>query len=112
MGKSPLDIFFGLGDKATGGDPKRKADFDYYMLWIIFFAFVTVFVSNLYSFIKTLNLASLGWAVVVFGVLWFQYYTLKSVREGRVLMKKMDYVKVSDKKESVKDMIKGFDNGD
>ena len=48
INKSPMDFFFSLGEKATKGDPKRKADFDYCMLWIIFLAFTSIFIGNIW----------------------------------------------------------------
>ena len=34
--KNPLEIFFSIGEKVTGGDPKKMMDWNYYMLWIMF----------------------------------------------------------------------------
>lgn len=75
-----LDAFFKLGDKVTGGDPKRKLSFDYYMLWTMFLAFFSILLSNLWDFYKFQSLASLGWAFVMVAILWFQYNALKGVR--------------------------------
>ena len=110
--KSPLDIFFNLGNKITKGDQKRKADFDYYMLWIIFVAFFSIFVDNLYFFIKTLQISKLGWAIVIFGILWFQYFGLKMSYESRKLMKTMINYDKKEKIENVSEMIKGFAKND
>jgi len=110
--KSPLEFFFSLGDKVTGGDPRRKADFDYYMLWIMFFAFTTVLVSNLVDFFNNLDFAKLGWSFVMFAILWFQYYTLKTAREARKysrLMPKKDEV---EKVESPEEMMNSFKEED
>jgi len=110
--KSPLDIFFNLGNKITKGDQKRKADFDYYMLWIIFVAFFSIFVDNLYFFIKTLQISKLGWAIVIFGILWFQYFGLKMSYESRKLMKTVINYDKKEKIENVSEMIKGFAKND
>jgi len=49
--KSPLDLFFKMGEKVTRGDPERQADFIYYMVWILFSAFLIMFASNAYRLI-------------------------------------------------------------
>lgn len=117
--KNPLDIFFSLGDRVTKGDPKRKADFDYCMFWIIFLAFLSILLSNLWNFIKTLNLVSLGWSFVMFGILWFQYQALKQMRDSRKLIKELlnkspdkdAIADVMEKVEPVDEMLKDFKNG-
>ena len=106
--KNPLDMFFSLGEKVTKGDPKRKANFDYSMLWVIFLAFFSILVDSLYIFFRTLQVSKLGWAFVMFGILWFQYFALKSAYEGRKLMKNMTIEKEPEKIENVKDMFKSF----
>lgn len=107
---SPLDLFFGLGDKVTKGDPYRKALFDYYLLWMIFMAFFIVLLSDLWAFYKTLNFTSLGWGLVVLGILWFQYFTLKYARQGVISMKNIKQgIKVSKVDEvSPEEMLKEF----
>ena len=102
-------MFFSLGDKVTGGDPKRKANFDYAMLWIIFLAFFSIFADNLYMFITTLQISKLGWAIVIFGIMWFQYFGLKTAYEGRKFMKNMPSDEEPDKIEGIKEMLDGFD---
>ena len=108
---SPLNFFFSLGDKVTKGDARKKADFDYYMLWVMFFAFSTVLVSNIVDFIKNLDFAKLGWGFVMFAILWFQYYTLKTAREARKYNKLVPNKNEVEKVESPDDMMKGFENG-
>lgn len=112
---NPLDMFFKLGDKVTGGDPMRKADWDYYMLWIMFFAFFSIFLSNLYQFFFVeQRLYYLGWSFVMLAILWFQYFGLKGAREFRKLMKtNMANLKKESKKkplkvETKKEMMEGF----
>jgi hypothetical protein len=110
--KDPISFFFSLGDKVTKGNPQRKADFDYYMLWIIFIAFVTVLVSYIRSFIMTLDFGKLGWGVVIFGILWFQYFTLKGAREARKYIKSIPQTPKNEEKdekiEDVDEMVESF----
>lgn len=107
--KNPLDMFFALGDKVTRGDPKRKADFDYYMLWIIFLAFFSILIGNIWEFFQTQKLANLGWAAVMVGILWFQYNGLKQFYGMRKMMKAQEgKPKQEIKIESVNEMLKEF----
>lgn len=110
--KSPLDMFFNLGNKVTGGNPEKKADFDYYMLWVIFCAFLTILLDNLWIFINTFQFSKLGWAFVMFGILWFQYYGLKMAYEARKLRKEFldkGYGSEDDEKiESPQEMMASF----
>ena len=80
---NPLEFFFSIGDKVTKGNPKKLADWNYYMMFIIFIAFVTVLVSYITSFIQTQSIRSLGWAFVMIGILWFQYNGLKLMYDQR-----------------------------
>lgn len=103
--KNPIEFFFSLGDKATKGDPIRKATFDYALLWVMFVAFFSVLISNLISFIKlvpydwTGSLKHLGWTFVMLAILWFQYSGLKTAFETRKMMIKF---KPKDKQETLK----------
>jgi len=111
---SPLEMFFALGDKVTKGDPQRKADYDYYMLWIIFLAFFGIFFGNLRSFFSTREYQFLGWALFGLAIMWFQYFNLKMSWQMRRLQKKAridaEEQKDEDSKniESVEDMLKEF----
>lgn len=107
--KNPMEIFFSLGDKITKGDAKRKADFDYYLLWVMFVAFLTILISNFIDFIKNMDFAKLGWALVMFAVVWFQYYNLKMAREARKLSKSNPKKEDDDKIDDFKSMINNFD---
>lgn len=80
-----LEFFFSIGDKVTKGNPKKLADWNYYMMFVIFIAFFTVLVSYATNFIQTQSIRSLGWAFVMIGILWFQYYGLKTLYEQRKL---------------------------
>ena len=101
--KSPIDAFFSLGDKVTKGDPVRKAGFDYYLMWIIFFGFLLILYSNVNAFIQSSDIKYLGWAGVIGAILWFQYGSMKMARMAYKMMKKqeagVDYNKVDDVKE-------------
>ena len=82
---NPIESFFKLGDKVTGKDPKKMADWNYYMMFVIFIAFFTVLISYVTNFIQTQSIRSLGWAFVMIGILWFQYNGLKIMYEQRKL---------------------------
>jgi len=85
--RNPMEMFFKLGDKVTGGDPKRMMDWNYYMLWIIFVAFFGIFTGNIWEFIQFQKLANLGWAMFGLAIMWFQYGSLKQTYGARKLMK-------------------------
>lgn len=104
--KSPIDAFFALGDKVTKGDPARKAQFDYYLMWIIFIGFVMILVSNLLSFFQTYNAKYLGWTLVIGAIIWFQYGSMKTARQVMTLMAKQKAGTTFDEIESVNDMLK------
>ena len=108
--KSPLDMFFALGDKVTKGDPERKADYDYYMLWVIFLAFFGVFFGNLRNFWITHEFQFLGWTLFGFAIMWFQFFNLKSMWDFRKTKKEMNnnQEEKSEDIESVEDMLNGF----
>ena len=103
--KSPFELFFKLGDKITKGDIKRKTDYDYYMLWIMFLAFFTLLISNFLKFIQTNNIMNLAWSFVMVAILWFQYSSLKSVYELRKMLK----TNIPDKLISEQEMLKDFE---
>lgn len=104
--KNPMDMFFSIGNKVTKGDPQRKAAFDYYLMWIMFLAFLMIMLSNINSFVATGRYSFLGWALVICAILWFQYWSLGMAREARKMMAKqkagIDYNKVEDVKEMLK----------
>ena len=110
---NPMDFFFSLGDKVTRGDPKRKADFDYYMLWIIFLAFFSILIGNLYNFFFVeQSLTYIGWSFVMLGILWFQYNGLKQFYGMRKMMKETKNKPQPPMKiESFDEMLKGFEKG-
>lgn len=109
---SVLDMFFSLGDKVTGGDPARKMDFDYYMLWIIFLAFAFIFIGNIYKFFfGGYQLQYLGWSFFGLAIMWFQYFNLKNSYAIRKMQKEARET-IGDSKEheieDVGDMLDGF----
>ena len=112
--KSPLDMFFALGDKVTKGDPERKADFDYYMLWVIFLAFFGVFFGNIRNFFSTYEFQFLGWSLFGLAIMWFQFFNLKNMWQMRKTIKSQPKAKVVEEKniESVEDMLAEFNNED
>src|SRR5690606_10556949 len=106
--KSPIDFFFTLGEKATKGDPKRKAKFDYYLLWIMFVAFFSILISNLLSFIDLVNidlwgsLKYLGWTGVMAAIIWFQYAGLKGARDVKKAIDGMKKEEIPQETEELK----------
>lgn len=107
--KNPMDLFFSLGEKVTGGDPKRVADFNYAMLWIIFGAFAMIFFGNIWNFITTYELHYLGWSAFAIAIMWFQYNALKSQRDMRKMIKNVKPGKKEMKIESEEEMLKEFE---
>jgi len=105
--KSPIEMFFKLGDKVTGGDPKRLLDWNYSMLWIMFIAFLTILIGNLIEFYKFQKLANLGWSFVMLAIIWFQYQGLKATYEQRKLFKKLQG-EPKEQLETEKDMLNEF----
>lgn len=108
--KNPMDFFMSLGTKVTKGDPVRKMDFDYYFMWIIFLAFTTILISNLYDFFfVSQRFSSIGWAAVMLGIIWFQYHTLTQFYEMRKAMRlRAKEPEPEMKIESMEDMLEGF----
>ena len=120
--KNPIGMFFKLGDKVTKGDPKRKADFDYYMLWVMFLAFFSIFISSIITGIKLVQaneiwqaLRSFGWAFIMIAILWFQFFALKQTWITRNNMRNLSMITDNKPKEdlpfeedSVEDMMKEF----
>jgi len=113
--KNPMDIFFNLGNKVTRNDPGRMADFNYAMMWIMFIAFFSILLTNVFTFIKLVStdlwlaLRALAWAFVMLAILWFQYNALKQQREIRKNIKltysKLKESKPEEKKELVENSV-------
>ena len=101
-----------MGEKVTGGDPKRMMDWNYYMLWIIFIAFFGIFTGNLWEFYQFQKLANLGWALFGLAIMWFQYGSLKQTYDMRKMMKnQVDEPPKMVKVESFDKMLEDFKNG-
>jgi len=108
--KSPIQWFFELGDKITGGDPLKAQDFQYYMLSILFLSFAGMFILNLYRFIISLNPSNLIWALIGFAITSLQYFNLKNFYQMRKMRESMPEIKSKEEHniEDVEDMLKGF----
>lgn len=121
--KSATSMFFKLGDKVTGGDPKRKADFDYYLLWVMFLAFCSIGFSSVVTGINLVKIGevwlavkSFGWAFIMIAIVWFQYGALKQTWQNRNRIKALPQVnnlKIDDKpleEDSIKEMEGEFED--
>lgn len=98
--KSAIGMFFKLGDKITGGDPKKKADFDYYLLWSMFLAFFSIMITQIITGVRLIKVdefwlavKSFAWAFVMLAIVWFQYSALKGTWENRKRIKNLPTVK-------------------
>jgi len=108
--KSPLNLFFKMGEKATGGDPDKQQDFIYYMLWILFLAFVWLFAINAYKLFFLGDLDAVTWTLVGFAISSIQYFSLKGMYDAKQMRKKIKVTKEEVNIGTVEDMMKGFDN--
>jgi len=95
-----------MGEKVTKGNPERQADFIYYMVWIIFIAFFTMFSSNLYRLIVYHNIDYLIWTLVGFAICGIQYFSLKGMYDMKQMRKKP--IKAPADLGSVDEMVKSF----
>lgn len=99
---SPLDVFFKMGEKATGGNPVRKAQYDYYLYWIVFISFACIAITYYYNFFfKNAPLSTMIWGVVITIFCWFNYFALGAFRAMYENMKKMTSAQEVIKKASV-----------
>lgn len=106
--KSPLDMFFKMGEKVTKGDPNRQADFIYYMVWILFTAFFVMFISNGYRLIITGDIDYAVWTLVGFAITGIQYFSLKGMYDMKKLRKQASLKQDETPLDSVEDMMKEF----
>lgn len=104
-----IDKFFALGDKVTKGDPIRKARFDYYLLWIMFGAFVFILVGNSIKFWQGQGISYLGWAIFSLAILYFQFFTLKTAYGFVKMLEESKKPKEDKKEESKEEKIESFD---
>ena len=118
---NPLETFFSFGNKVTGGNPVKKAQFDFYLYWILALAFFYLMVNNMYLFFTTnYQLKYLAWGLVMAVITWFNYHTLTAFYNGYTNLKRVseglnqDSQNKTDEKEleveSVDEMIKSFEN--
>lgn len=108
---SVFDSFFKLGEKATGGNPTKKALFDYILYWIVFLTFCTLAINYLYSyFFNNGAISNLLWGVVIAIFCWFNYWALSAFRGVYKNMKDASEMlaRVPDKKD-VDNMLEGFE---
>lgn len=76
-----LDAFFKLGEKATGGDPVRKAKFDYSLYWVIFLSFTFLSINYFYNYIfNGYGISTLVWGIILGIFSWFNYWALLTFR--------------------------------
>ena len=107
-----LDKFFDLGNKATKGDPVRKAKFDYNLYWIVFLTFIFLSGNYIVTFFRTGSLSLLGWGIIVGIFSWFNYWALISFRNAYLNMKKF-YDKPKEEVKSEEEQYAGlFDSED
>ncbi len=108
--KSPIDYFFKMGEKVTKGDPHRQADFIYYMVWILFTAFLWMFAYNSYDLFVNKNLNSITWTLVGFAICSIQYFTLKGMYDQKQMRLKAQVSAEEVNVGTVENMMDGFDN--
>ena len=106
--KGPMELFFKMGEKATGGDPERQADFIYYMVWILFIAFFWLFIFNAYNLFWLGDLNAATWTLVGFAICVIQYFSLKGMYDLKQMKKQP--IKKDKTLDSVEDMMNTFDN--
>ena len=112
MDNPVMKMFFGLGEKVTKGDPNRQADFVYYMVWILFIAFLWLFLFNAYNLFFLGDLHAATWTLVGFAICGIQYFSLKGMYDQKKMRQKAFVSAKEVSVESTAEMMKGFDNKD
>ena len=84
--KNPIDGFMNLGSKITKNDPVRTMNFNFYMMAIIFVAFLGILIGNIRNFIMSYELQYLGWSLFALAILWFQYQNLSNMYFQRKML--------------------------
>ena len=107
MGTNIMDKFFNLGNKATGGDPVKKALFDYMLMGIVLIVLFSFTIVNLYSFFTTWNIRSLLSSFLFGAFTWFDYWAVLAFRQVYQMMIEKSK-KPEDKVESYEEMLGGF----
>lgn len=121
---SPIEGFFKLGDKVTKGNIVRKAQYDYYLFWILFIAFFYLMINRFMNFYSSgyTDYYSLGWGFVMLVIVWFNYnglvgmynsyQNLKRINEGLKNQNTENKPSQEDLNvESVEKMMKNFEEG-
>jgi len=94
-----LGWFFSLGERVTKNDPKKLLDWNFYLMTIMFLAFFSILLDNLYQFFFiSQRITNLGWAFVMLAILWFQYQGLKQIYDTRKMYKNLKPEKIGDEK--------------
>ena len=106
MAAGPMALFFKMGEKATGGDPDKQADFIYYMVWILFIAFFWLFIHNAYQLFFNGDLNAATWTLVGFAICVIQYFSLKGMYDMKQMKKRP--IQKDKSLESVDDMMDTF----
>ena len=105
--KNIMDVFLGLGKNMS---PADRLNFTYYLLWIIFLAFVFMFITNMWRVING-DWYSLIWAMVGFAISCLQYFNLQQMYHARKSMKENPMPEQKEEKlESVDEMLEGFED--
>lgn len=103
--KTPLDLLFSFGNKLS---PEKKLDFTYYMIWILFTAFVGMFIINLIRVLQG-DLYSLIWCAVGFAISTLQYFNLSQMHQMRKFKRENPIkTKEQNKIEDIDEMLEGF----
>lgn len=104
--KNILDVFLGMGKNMS---PIDKLNFTYYLLWIIFLAFVFMFFINIWRVING-DWYSIIWAMVGFAIASLQYFNLQQMYHARKSMKENPMPIQNEKLEGVEEMLDGFED--
>lgn len=115
---SPMEWFFNLGNKATKGDPCRKAQFDYYLYFIVFLTFISLAINYFYQFFfSNGSFSSLMWGLIVTIFSWFNYFALGAFRSIYINMRNLKEIQKSaikkivtteSEEDSIDKMFEGF----
>ena len=107
MGNPMMDKFFKLGDKATGGDPIRKALFDYMLMGIVFIVLTCFMIINLWGFVTTFEFHFILSALLFGAFVWFDYWAVSAMRQ-MYLMQIERKNKQAEKIETYDEMLGSF----
>ena len=102
--KNVMDVFLGMGKNMS---PLDRLNFTYYLLWIIFLAFVFMFTANTWRVING-DWYSIIWMMVGFAIACLQYFNLQQMYNTRKSMKENPPPIQNEKLEGVDEMLEGF----